>query len=150
MQLKIRDLEKLKGDKYSRNLRLWIKKHSCDQLKCLWVKWDNIHGLDSVKGSYYLIFDDELGLTGAELRRITVDGAKAGGCYIGKILNAERKDVTDWFIKNYIEKGACLIHDFNHEFVKVTKNSRKCKYCGKFESRSFELKRINKRVESWV
>ena len=106
MNIKIKDLKNLKGDKYSINMRKWLKAHNYDQLKCVWIKWDRIDGLNSKKGSHYLIFDDGFGLSGAELIRIAVDGSKAGGCYIGDILKAERKDVTNWFIKNYTEKGA--------------------------------------------
>lgn len=148
------DLQKLKGDKYSKRLRLWIKNHSYESLKVIWLKWDILDGIESKKGSYYLIFDDEFGLTCAELNRITTIGNKATGCFIrfGGVHpnNIEKKDVTDWFVKNYKAKGACLIHSFNHNFVKINKNSRKCKYCGKIENRTVESKTINKRIESWT
>jgi hypothetical protein len=153
--MKITDLKNLKGDKYSNNLRKWLKKHDYDYMKAIWIKWDCIDGIESKEGSIYLFFSmDGPGYTGAELKRITTSPNSATGCFIGfgkvSCAEIEQKDVTEWFIKNYIEKGACLIHRFNHDYIQINKNSRKCRHCGDIQTRTIKQQKINKRVECWA
>jgi hypothetical protein len=59
------------------------------------------------------------------------------------------KDVTEWFIREYKEKGKCLFDNYSHNFVKINSHSRKCKYCNKHESREVKTIIKRERKEIW-
>jgi 4-aminobutyrate aminotransferase-like enzyme len=146
----------LKGDKYSpRIARFAFKNRHITHV--FWLPWDCISGYDeNSKGEFYFTCDqyiDDNSFTATKINAVR-RGNYQGGCYVGnkQFMQAvkNRVDKTDWFIKNYIQFGNCAFGDnWNHEFVTINKNSRRCKLCQKIEYRTVENKKINQRKEIW-
>lgn len=60
-------------------------------------------------------------------------------------------DVTDWFWREYLARGRCIIHgDLVHEWVRINASARKCAHCGKHERRTVRTVHKVERVESWA
>lgn len=60
-------------------------------------------------------------------------------------------DVTDWFWREYLARGRCIVHgDLVHEWVRINASARKCAYCGRHERRTVRSVRKVERVESWA
>ena len=142
------------GDKYSPRIKTFLKKNKHID-KVYLVMWDWVSGLNSKKGTLYFtssIYDDDL-FSGVEVNRVMC-GKYQIYAYTGfsgvPFCNVDHKDVTDWFIKNYKDKGKCLFDDCNHDFIKINSHSRKCKHCGKVEFREVKTVIKRERKEIWA
>lgn len=58
--------------------------------------------------------------------------------------------ITDWFWKQYINKGRCTFFPSEHLWVQINASSRKCAYCNQHERRSIFTEQIKKRREIWI
>lgn len=59
-------------------------------------------------------------------------------------------DITDWFWKEYLAIGRCLIWGSTaHRWIRINANSRKCAHCGKHQRRTVKTIRKITREEIW-
>lgn len=89
---------------------------------------------------------------GKRLLEVTREGASLSNFAYGPNFNTKAwLDVTDWFWREYLARGRCIIHgDTVHEWLRITASSRKCAHCGKHERRTVETIRKVERVERWA
>lgn len=88
---------------------------------------------------------------GMRLHAVTNPGAASCDFAYGpNFRTSDWLDVTDWFWKEYISRGRCIIHgDATHEWIQINANARKCAYCGKHERRTVKTVRTIERQEIW-
>jgi hypothetical protein len=102
-----------------------------------------------------LMIGDEIGpdgwFHGKRLLEVTREGASLSNMAYGPQFNTKAwLDVTDWFWREYLARGRCIIHgDLVHEWVAINANARKCAYCGRHERRTVKTVRKVERCESW-
>lgn len=153
-----------KSDKYSINLYRFLKKNGHKK-----IFYNKINPIDSEIIEFdpnninirQIMIGEKFsnGFTGTRLSKILSESRDKYQMfyYIG-IEKDDLFDITDWFYKNYKEKGRC-IWDSNHNkwllddddrFVRINKHSRKCKYCGKIQFRTIKKQQFTKRYEKWV
>lgn len=88
---------------------------------------------------------------GNTLRNICTPGtAKHDWAYSPAHHVAEWIDITDWFWSNYLRIGRCLFWKYEHSWLQINRNARKCEYCGKQERRSIKKVQTIKRQEIWA
>jgi hypothetical protein len=146
-----------KSDKYSWRIFRFLRKYGRFGLRVYRVGWCPLDGIvPSDRGHLMFVLDDGDGwpIT-AGVIRVTVVGNDACGCVInwsGKNWNQlEKEDVTDWFFREYARIGRCLFQpEWSHNFVKINRNSRKCRHCGEIHRRTVVTKKIIKRVDQWA
>lgn len=150
----LKEALKLKGDKYSDNfLKLSKKRNSIS--KVLLVPWDMFDGHDSKKGTLYFVCDhsDSFGLSGVGVHRVRCGYFTITCCVSFSNIHYSKiktEDVTEWFIKNYTEKGKCMFDDNSHDWVKINSHARKCGNCGKHEQREVKTIVNRERKEIWI
>lgn len=147
----VKPVKKGKSDKYSWNLYRFIKLNR--NLKVYRVGWNSRDGVCPVDEGC-TILRDEFGNT-AILNRILTDGPKALSCCFSWSgagwSNLDKEDITDQFFRDYLRSGVCsFASDWYHKWKSVNRNSRKCLYCGKHETRKIETIKTVKRIERWV
>lgn len=150
---KLKESLKLKGNKYSYNF-LKLSRKQNNIYKVLLVPWDSISGHKSKKGTLYFSSDsDSFGLSGMPVHRVRIADFSQSCCISFSSIpfrEIKTKDVTDWFINQYMSKGKCMFDDWSHEWVKINSHSRKCSYCNKHESREVRTIIKRERKEIWT
>lgn len=71
--------------------------------------------------------------------------------------NKEYIDVTDEFIKAYLRIGRCLFTRHSNRWIEgdearftyINKNSRRCNWCGRYQTRRIKKIQTIKRSETW-
>lgn len=97
------------------------------------------------------VMEDDRWFHGATLRQISTRGAPTHDWAYGPGHHtAEWIDVTDWFWSNYSRLGRCLFWKFEHEWVVINRNSRKCAHCGKHQHRTVRTIKTIERREVWA
>jgi hypothetical protein len=88
---------------------------------------------------------------GKRLLEVTRPGASLQDFAYGpNFETANWLDVTDWFWREYLVRGRCIIHGESvHEWVAINANARKCAYCGHHQRRTVRTVRKVERVERW-
>lgn len=88
---------------------------------------------------------------GKRLVEVTTEGASLQNFAYGPNFNTKAWiDVTDWFWREYLARGRCIIHgDLVHEWVRINASARKCAHCGRHERRTVRTVRKVDRIESW-
>lgn len=59
-------------------------------------------------------------------------------------------EITDWFWENYLRVGRCLFWKYEHNWIAINRNARKCAHCGEHQRRSIRTKRVIERKEIWA
>jgi hypothetical protein len=129
------------------------------------MAWDQVTGdpfvpsLDALKAgdakqraNLMLGYLDDGWFHGSRIQRVTREGASLSDFAYGPSFNtASWLDVTEWFWREYLERGRCIIHgEMTHEWVVINANARKCIHCGRHERRTVATVRRVKRVEVWL
>ncbi len=145
-----------KSDKFSWRVFQFLNYYKDVDIRVMRLGWNIVYGkVPLSKGQLYFVMDFDNGLpVTANVQRVTVTGKDAAGCCVSwgglPFVDLESEDVTDWFFLNYARIGLCLWQgDWAHDFIKINKNSRKCKHCGEHQTRTIKTKRTIKRSEAW-
>lgn len=146
-----------KSDKFSWRIFKFLVKYAPYGLQVYRVGWCPLGGIVPVdSGELMFVLDNGDGwpIT-ARIKRVTVVGNDASGAVIswsGKNWRQlEKEDVTDWFFREYARIGRCLFQpEWSHDFIKINRNSRKCRHCGGHQKRAVVTKKTIKRFESWA
>lgn len=120
----------------SENLRKYAKGKGKDY--CVMVireGWNAVTGeCDINKGRLLIGFFGDAGFfNGSQLNQVRCKNFKTWA-----FMPKPYVDVTEWFMKEYAEKGMCFEGDFNHEF-NTDGDTRICKHCGKVEKRKSKM-----------
>ena len=120
----------------SENLRKYAKGKGKDY--CVMVireGWNNIAGdCDIDKGRLLIGFFCDVGFfNGSQLNQVRCKNFKTWA-----FMPKNYTDVTEWFMKEYAEKGMCFEGDSNHEF-EINHDTRVCKHCCKTQVRKTKM-----------
>jgi hypothetical protein len=144
------------SDKYSWNLYKAMERYKNHEIRVFKMGWCPIHGKTSIdKGSIYIVFGGDVFPICGDILRICSSGQKAIGAvmsFSGYPFNLiDKQDITEKFFIEYERIGRCLFLNgcWSHDFIKINKNSRKCRHCGVHQKRTIKSKKIIKRIESW-
>lgn len=147
-----------KSDKFSWNLYRLLKEWE-DDVSVIRIGWNFLDGQCSLdRGQLYICRDPKSGdfLSGNEIHQIMGQGPSKAHVAIGMMSKTpwwkhEWEDVTEWFFREYADKGRCLIvPNWSHEWIEINSNARKCKHCGQHQRREVYTKRKLERVEAWA
>lgn len=140
-----------KSDKFSWQLYRWAKKNP-HALRIWSATWNSVRGVDPDHRQLYIGYKrDGNWIHARQLRNLCSYGARLDCFAYNRGHDTENWiDVTGWFWREYLRKGVCAIHgDRVHDFIKINRNSRKCKHCGEHQTRTVITSKIIKRFENW-
>lgn len=156
---------KVKGqsDKYSWNIYAWLNKHNKIYNNRIYYVENKEFDIENVSFDK-IIFGEKINdgeIIGNTLNMIIHKGIKGESsfCMMKSLgwFNDDILDITDVFMSEYIKLGRCYL--FGHgdswlaydedRYTKINKNSRRCNWCGKHETRFIETEKIIKRKELW-
>lgn len=157
----IRPSVKGKSDKFS--WRLYQRALKKGREKVYLMAWNNISGaqtpdIDGMRSGFVSanvlafgwIEDGANWFHGSTVRQVCTTGAPRHDWAYGPCHRVgEWVEVTDWFWTEYQRIGRCLFYKYEHKFVEINRNSRKCEYCGKHERRKVETIKKVERKEVW-
>lgn len=87
---------------------------------------------------------------GKSLNQICTPGREKHGWAFGPGHHTQEwVQITDWFWKQYIDKGRCTFFPHEHHWLNINANSRKCAHCLQHQNRQIHTERIKKRTEIW-
>ena len=157
----IRPTVKGKSDKFS--WRLYQRALKRGRERVYLMAWDSVNGyrppsFEVLKGEHVPAIQIALGQHDAAgwfhgncLRSICTPGsAKHDWAYGPGHHVSEWIEITDWFWSNYLRVGRCLFWKYEHHWIEINRNARKCEYCGKHERRQVVTRRKIERKEVWA
>lgn len=155
------------SDKYSWQLYSFLNnlykdkiegKYIKNQLKIYWntkSRWDGEY-VDYLTGdlSTRQIFISSLGGTTVGYFMSEVISDKKPENYWIKPFESHLIDITEWFWKEYENKGRCLFYGHSNIWLKgdedrytVVNNTRRCEWCGEWQHKTIEVtKRVDRKV----
>ena len=148
-----------KSDKFSWNLYRLLKDWEGREISVVRIGWNTLDGgCDISRGSLYICCDLSVPdwMHGNQIVRVMCEGPKAANVAFGMMGSKpwhhyDREDVTEWFFREYADKGRCLlVPNWSHDWIEINVNARKCRHCGKHERREVYTKRTAKRIEAWA
>lgn len=167
---KVKPAARGQSDKYSWRLHQHILKAHPYQLE-VWIKaWNQLegHNTDAIKlwhaskampcagllmiGAMDCDYEDQgLWFHGKSVAQICQHGRERHGWAYGPAhYTSEWIEITDWFWKQYIDKGRCTFYPAEHHWQQINTNARKCAYCGQHQHRTVRTEHVSKRVEIWT
>lgn len=152
------------SDKFSWRLYKRVLKKGCEQVFV--SAWDSTYGRP-FETSFQLLkagdkaqklklmignrHDGDIYFAGACLRTVCSTGKSTMDFSYGPAFQVDQwLDVTDWFWKEYLIKGRCIVHVDVHQWMKINKNARKCAGCGIHQRRAVITEKVITRKERWI
>lgn len=154
---KIRPKESGVSDKYSWNIYRFLRKYRNWDIKVLDTKeWGRIFSF-SIHPDNGEKSNLECGYSGRSIQAIlTLNWNQSLETYFYLSPCKEYQDITEDFFKKYLLIGRCIFdpdhswyHDSKIRYTQVTKNSRRCNWCGEYFKRVIVKKAKITREENW-